>query len=465
MSELFKREFAWSCVTPRRPVRKGVFSICISFLFTVALSPVVYAAEYTLVGAIEKALAEDPWIQQSLHRQESLRALSIESGALPDPKLSLTVANLPTDTFDFDQEPMTQLKLGVSQMFSRGKTLAYQQERLENLEQMQPEVRADRNAKVAVAVSKLWLEAYRNELNIKLIEEDRQLFEYLVDVARSNYTSTSRGARQQDLVRAQLELTQLDDRLTRLHQQREANLARLGEWLDDWDVSLSYETREAQTVITSAAGTISTDQLNETLRVHPLIRSINWKLKAFGSEVQVAKQSYKPQWGINASYGYREGNTLQQERPDLFTVGVTFDIPVFQAKRQDKKLQSAQSEYEVVKTERTLRLRQLKAAYHASRVKHDRLLERQNLFDSRLLRQMAEQAEASLSAYTHDDGDFAEVVRARIAELNARVEALNVRVEIQKSLAELNYFLIGNTAEQKSHNAKTISSNSGVSYE
>ena len=58
---------------------------------------------------------------------------------------------------------------------------------------------------------------------------------------------------------------------------------------------------------------------------------------------------------------------------------------------------------------------------------------------------MTDQAEASLSAYTHDDGDFAEVVRARIAELNARIDALNISIDIQKAVAQLNYFYAGIT--------------------
>ena len=53
---------------------------------------------------------------------------------------------------------------------------------------------------------------------------------------------------------------------------------------------------------------------------------------------------------------------------------------------------------------------------------------------------MAEQAEASLTAYTNDDGDFAEVVRARIAELNAQIDALNIDVERQKTIVQINYY-------------------------
>jgi hypothetical protein len=54
---------------------------------------------------------------------------------------------------------------------------------------------------------------------------------------------------------------------------------------------------------------------------------------------------------------------------------------------------------------------------------------------------MREQADAALNAYTHDDGDFAEVVRAKIDQLNAGIEALDIEVERLKTISEINYFL------------------------
>ena len=55
---------------------------------------------------------------------------------------------------------------------------------------------------------------------------------------------------------------------------------------------------------------------------------------------------------------------------------------------------------------------------------------------------MQEQAESSLSAYTVDDGDFSEVMRARIDELNARIDALDIEVDRLKTISQLNYFFV-----------------------
>jgi len=55
------------------------------------------------------------------------------------------------------------------------------------------------------------------------------------------------------------------------------------------------------------------------------------------------------------------------------------------------------------------------------------------------LPQIHDQAEVSLTAYTNDAGEFAEVVRARIAELNAKLDALGIEVERQKTHLQMNF--------------------------
>ncbi len=432
-------------------------SLCVALaLVWSGMSAELHAEQYSLLEAIQKAQSQDPWLDGSLFRQENLEALSVNSGTLPDPTVSLGIANLPVDSFDFGQGAMTQFKVGVSQMFPRGKTLALRQEKLKKLSQMQPFAREDRKAQVSVTVSQLWLEVYRSQKSIALIEQDRSLFEHLVDVAQSSYTTASGRTRQQDLIRAQLELTRLEDRLTMLRQQRESQLARLGEWLADSSYDLDIEMPRTlgpehltNPLFNETETRIRTQKLAQMFMAHPKIRSVGQKISAGESGVKLAKQSYKPQWGINASYGYRDADPMGNDRADFFSVGVSLDVPLFTGKRQDKQVQAATAEREATKTERTLALRQLRSGFETAESQYRRLLDRRELYRSRLLKEISEQAEASLTAYTNDDGDFAEVVRSRIAELNARIEALNVEVDIHKIVAQLNYFLNAPNTQNK----------------
>ena len=79
----------------------------------------------------------------------------------------------------------------------------------------------------------------------------------------------------------------------------------------------------------------------------------------------------------------------------------------------------------------------------------NRLKQRKALFEDSLLPQMDQQVKATLTAYTHDDGDFAAVIRAKIDELNAQIEALEITVNMTKTKAKLNYLLVGENVENK----------------
>jgi ABC-type transporter Mla subunit MlaD len=123
---------------------------------------------------------------------------------------------------------------------------------------------------------------------------------------------------------------------------------------------------------------------------------------------------------------------------------VTFDVPLFTKNRQDKEFSAAISESESLETTKTLLLRKMAAGLKKEVAKLTRLNQRLQIYQNTLLPQMHQQAEASLTAYTNDEGDFAEVVRARISVLNAELEDLAIKVAIQKSIIQINYFLSSN---------------------
>ena len=130
---------------------------------------------------------------------------------------------------------MTQFKVGLSQALPRGDSRDLQRQKLELLGQQHPHHRAGRLAQVESTVSQLWLDAWRARETIRLIEQDKGLFEQLVDIVESKYTTALGDTRQQDLIRAQLELTRLKDRLVVLQEQMDKAQSALGEWLVESD--------------------------------------------------------------------------------------------------------------------------------------------------------------------------------------------------------------------------------------
>jgi outer membrane protein TolC len=399
----------------------------------------------TLEKAIEIAITSDPWLSGSRQTETALTEEAIAVGSLPDPKVMVTAANLPTDSFSLRQEPMTQLSIGVSQMIPRGDSRSLARRQKQHVALQQPLLRLDREASVAATVRQLWLEAYRAEESVRLIENDRALFEHLVDAAQASYSAAWGRARQQDVIRAQLELTQLEDRLTTLRQQQESAQQKLSEWIGAQATSALAgplpEMQPAAPALVSAAKPASRENYYEWLRLHPALLAMDRKIDSMATGVDLARQKYKPEWGITAQYGYRDEDLTGRERADFFSVGVSFDLPLFTANRQDREVSAAVARAEAVKSEKSLMVRQLLAQLETALVQLKRLDQRKALYEQRLLPQMSEQADASLAAYNNDDGDFAEAVRARIAELNAKIDALTIAVDRQKTIAEINYLL------------------------
>ena len=210
-----------------------VASLIISSSFSLELDdiPKKNGEELSLQKVVKTAVINDSWLLGNKYSQEAIEESSIAAGTYSDPKITIGASNLPTDTFDLNQEAMTQLKIGVSQMFPRGNSLEIKKEQLRLQSSQYPYQREDRKGKLTVQISQLWLEAYKNQESINLIEKNRSLFEQLADIAESNYSSTLGKTRQQDIVRAQLELTKLEDRLTILKQKKDKAILSLSQWL------------------------------------------------------------------------------------------------------------------------------------------------------------------------------------------------------------------------------------------
>ncbi|ASM51307.1 hypothetical protein PESP_a3502 [Pseudoalteromonas espejiana DSM 9414] len=393
-----------------------------------------------LTDTVNYALNNEPWLSASKQKQIAAKAQSIAAGTLPDPVLSLGMQSLPVNGYAFDQENMTQLKLDISQKFSRGNSLALSQQVINEQVQQHPWLRAQRKAQVKATVMELWLNAYRAQQSIVLIKQDKTLFTQLIEVTEASYSSSLGKTRQQDIIRSQLELTRLEDKLIVLAQQLDAAKQGLAQWLPmHWlQRPLSNEFKKPNPLIDF--NNLAFDELIQLLMAHPAIVAIEQNVTAKVTQINLAKQSYKPQLGVNMGYGYRADTQAGDSRADLLSVGVSVDLPLFTDNRQDQQVKAAIANAEATKTEKRVALQNLKGMYLKEFSQLARIEQRNALYQNTLLPQMSQQAQATLNAYTRDDGDFSDVMRARISELTAKIDALNIQIDKHIIIARLNYY-------------------------
>jgi len=401
----------------------------------------------SLQQAMSYAVDNDPWLKGNKRNEQALLAESIADGELPDPSLSVGLLNLATDTFDFDQEPMSQFKVGLAQTFPRGDTLKLKRRQKREQSAAYPFLREDRKARVALKVRLLWLDTFLAQQSVALIENNRYLFEQLVDVAHANYTATSGSTRQQDVIRAELELSRLKDRLSNLWQGHDTAQQALAEWLSAELVNRALPDNLQNHDLT-ASNFDDQQQTMASIVQHPRVLAIDRKIESITTGLELAHQQYKPEWGINAAYAYRDDAPGGNDRADFVSMGITVDLPLFRANRQDQRVSAASHRRAAAQTERDLLLRELLSGYQQAGVELLRLDERDKLYQQYLLPQMHDQTDATLAAYTSDGGDFAEVMRARIAELNTKIMALQLKVKRQKTLAKIHYFVVASGVDK-----------------
>ncbi|WP_082856592.1 TolC family protein [Marinomonas atlantica] len=422
----------------------------IASVFLLSLLPFVASAEVlSLQQAVEKAINQDDWLTSNQQKENAIRALSQGVTALPDPKINVGLLNMPTDSFDFNQEAMTQFSVSVSQMFPAGDTLRLTGEKYAVQGDQMPLMRDDRRAMLAMEVSNLWLTAYSYEESIKLVKQNRTLFEQLHEVVESSYSSAYGRAKQQDLVRSELELIKLDHRLTQLSQAKENALKKLSQYIlptmadqntADQDITLKT-TGEPIMVTPSNILSSNSLALAARLSLHPLVRIVDVQSNTAQIDKSIAEQKYKPEWGVTLGYGYRGDDLSGKDRADLASIAVSVSVPIFSSSRQDAQVKAASLQVESFLSEKQLVLNEFMAKYRVLTSDITLLDQRIRLYQTKLLPSYRESAQAMLNAYTSNDGVFSDVVQARIATLNAHIELLNIRIERFKRLAELNYVM------------------------
>jgi outer membrane protein TolC len=396
--------------------------------------------ELTLDAAIAAAIGNDNWLAANENIEQAQRELALADGQLPDPKMSIALANMPTDSFSFNQEQMTQFRVGLNQHFPAGNTLQLKERRRQQESEVNPYLRADRKASMALMVSNLWFDSFLAQQSIAFINGDRALFEQLIEITSSRYTNAAGLARQQDLVRAELELIRLDDRLAMLKQLQTSNKQQLSQWLPD-DLVAAPLSQQLPQMIAPTTSLTSLAQATELFARHPKILAHNKRIDVAETQVELTQQSLKPSYTVGASYGYRDNAPLGLERADFLSLDLSFDLPLFSQKRQGPRIRASEYTASARQTERLLLFKELYADYQQAMAELTILEQRHDLYANSLLGQMNDLTEATLSAYTADEGDFEEVMRAYIAELNTKIELLQIDVARLKVIARLNYLL------------------------
>lgn len=384
----------------------------------------------TLQEAERLALEADPAIIAGRSRALALQEQAVAEGQLEDPKLGIGLFNLPLDDFSFRSQPTTQFRTKIQQAFPRGNTLHYRQLRREWMSKAERASTRLTEREIRRDLREDFLELYYQENAALIIEQSRDLFQQLVDITRAHFAAGR--VSQQDVLQAQLELSRLDDRATRIDEMADVQRAKLTRWIGE------AAFRRIDSTFPSLPELPDRVFLQENLMRHPAMRSASAQVEASQQSVKAAREQYKPGWNVGLEYRKRFGNDPDgRDRADMMAATVVVDLPFFTEKRQDKRLSASQQQAAAAQQLREQRLRELRRMLEADYARWRRLGEQVTLYGERLVREAIDSADAALNAYQSGINEFTTLMRARITELDVKLQDLRLRVDRAKARARL----------------------------
>lgn len=383
-----------------------------------------------LADLIQEALENNPGLEAAVLRAQSAEKVISQAGALPDPQLNLGLLNLPVNSFTFDQEPMTGKLIGLMQMFPfPGKQgLAKEMAEFEAtaVKYQQEEVRNQ----IVQMVKSAYYNLYAIDRAKETVQKNQALMEQFIRIVETKY-ATGTGL-QQDVLRAQVEFSKLEDDLIMWQQKRRAAIARLNAILNrPVDSYFSITARELDLPESHAFGS----PVETIEQQRPLLLAWKKRIQKAESSVKLARRDYWPNFAVGASYLQRDNLSNGAVMHDFFSATFSINIPLFFKRKQGAKV-----------AEKELALSALHAQYRnvyisvlsdleSADAEMERNRKRVELYEGGILIQAQQSLESAQAGYQVGKVDFLTLISNWMMLQNYEMQYFFAMADFHKALA------------------------------
>jgi cobalt-zinc-cadmium efflux system outer membrane protein len=300
-----------------------------------------FAQELKLSDLVDEALKNNPDILASQAKIEASKYRIPQSKSLPDPMVMFGYQNEGFNRYTYGEQPNSQWMFSGSQQFLfpgkralKGDMAARDAESLEAMHELL-------KLRTAARVKELYYDIFLAYKNIDLLQDKRDLFVRIEDLALARYTS-GKGM-QQEVLMAQTEkymLLEKEEMFKQKIQSQEAMLcAAIGR---EKGPSLGRPMESVYQPFT-----ITLDEALKTAEQNsPEIKSRNKMLQAADTKVQMARKEYYPDFNIAATYFNRSGDFM-----DMWSATATINIPLYYKTKQEPALMEAKASLAQAKQE------------------------------------------------------------------------------------------------------------------
>jgi len=315
---------------------------------TFVAAPAWSAAPIAFDDAVRLAVERAPALQARRSQTEAAREDAARAAALPDPRLTLGLTNVPvtgTDAFDLRADDMTMKQVGVMQEFPAwAKRQARRAVADRMIEQTQALTLVERLA-VRQAAAQAWIALWTAQREVEALQAQREQSALAISIAKARLAGGTGTAA--DALAAQSAALELDNRIDAAEADVAAARATLARWL-------GIEPEELTIIGASPDLTVlSIDEsslLTSVARQGPLLA---WQSRESVAEAAVAAAvaETRPDWSVSAMYGQRERTSGGMPRSDMLSIEFSIGLPLLTRNRQDRGVAARRAELDAVAAE------------------------------------------------------------------------------------------------------------------
>lgn len=385
------------------------------------------AAPLTLDAALSLAERNAPSLAAQNARIDAARAAAIPAGELPDPKLILALDNVPIagpDRFSLTRDFMTMQRIGLMQEVPSG---AKRRARVDQAEAAIARAEIERGTellKIRRETALAWIGRLTAERKLAVFSEFERENALLADAVRARIAG-GRGSPAEAVMPRQ-EALALAGRRDELIAQRQRAGAALQRW-----IGIDYDATPAGDW---PIWPVTRATLQQRFAHHPELTAFEPMLRMADAEVRETEAGKTPDWGVELVY-QRRGEPYD----DMVGVQLSFDLPVFAARRQDPRIEEKRAERSRLESEREALLRAHAEMLEADLSEHQRLERAVQRQRDTLLPLLQEKIALSLAGYRAGTTELTELIAARRELVDERLKLIELEGARAQTAARLHF--------------------------
>jgi outer membrane protein TolC len=406
-----------------------------------------------LEGLIKEVLERNPDLIKAREKKSATEHLVLPSGTLPDPNVGFSFSNFPTDTFDFDQEPMTSFDLFFTQKFPFPGKLSLKEEIAEIRSQQAGKTVSELENMLIYRTRRAYFRLYDISQAINITKKTRAILKQILGVAKQRYAVGK--ALQQDVFRAQTAVSNIDRRLFDLDKMRIEIIALIN----------TLRSKQVDTDVTvtrrlpiDEIGYSEEELVESAKQWNPTLARLQLKIVEGEKGVSLARRELYPDFALSTRYRFREDRSdfltgavtryrFREDRSDFLTGAVTLTVPLYASRKQKEIISSRK--FELKSTENGYESYLDLISFNVREIKSDlfSLKNRISLLDSAILPEARNTVESAMSAYTVGKLEFLSLVSAELAMFKYELELSALKSKYNERVAEL-WMVTGKTLGQ-----------------